>query len=220
MPELEFPKVFSDISSAVSSVVNLDFVTEHGEANCTLGNNYCFRVMMMMLAILGFQLAFPACIALVKFTPLRKMVAQQRLEQLVDRAYHGNAIVMMVLHPTISKKLASILACRWYNGENVVMAAKTISCGDNTCLVTGIFFFFLYTVGIPVYVWYSLRQFASPEAKVKLGKSPMLARYKSRMGFICGKFEADFWYYELLEMTRKTMLMAVACELLPLSPLA
>ena len=45
----------------------------------------------------------------------------------------------------------------------------------------------------------------------------MLARYKSRLGFICGKFEADFWYYELLEMTRKTMLMAVACELLPLS---
>merc|ERR1711865_1052868 len=31
-----------------------------------------------------------------------------------------------------------------------------------------------------------------------------------RVGFICGKFEADFWYYELLEMTRKTMLMAVA----------
>merc|ERR1712194_1005995 len=46
--------------------------------------------------------------------------------------------------------------------------------------------------------------------KVALGKSPMLARYKSRLGFICGKFEADFWYYELLEMTRKTMLMAVA----------
>merc|ERR1711865_1362197 len=137
MPELEFPKVFSDISSLVSSVVNLDFATEHGDANCTLGNNYCFRVMMMMLAILGFQLAFPTCIALVKFTPLRKMVAQQRLKQ-----------------------LASIFACRWYNGENVVMAAKTISCGDNTCLVTGIFFFFLYTVGIPVYVWYSLRQFA------------------------------------------------------------
>ena len=48
----------------------------------------------------------------------------------------------------------------------------------------------------------------------------MLGRMKSRLGFICGKFEADFWYYELLEMTRKTMLMAVACELLPLSPLA
>ena len=40
---------------------------------------------------------------------------------------------------------------------------------------------------------------------------------KARIGFICGKYEASFWYYELLEMTRKTMLMAVACELLPLS---
>ena len=35
----------------VSSVVNLDFVTEHGDATCTLGNNYCYRVMMMMLGI-------------------------------------------------------------------------------------------------------------------------------------------------------------------------
>ena len=40
--------------------------------------------------------------------------------------------------------------------------------------------------------------------------NPMLGRYKARLGFICGKFEADFWYYELLEMTRKTLLMAVA----------
>ena len=32
---------------------------------------------------------------------------------------------------------------------------------------------------------------------------------KARIGFICGKYEADFWYYELLEMTRKTGLMAV-----------
>merc|ERR1711865_985373 len=58
------------------------------------------------------------------------------------------------------------------------------SCGDSTCLVPGVFFFMLYTVGIPVYVWYSLRQFASPQATVALGESPMLARYKSRLGFI------------------------------------
>ena len=32
---------------------------------------------------------------------------------------------------------------------------------------------------------------------------------KARIGFICGKYEASFWYYELLEMTRKTCLMAV-----------
>ena len=135
MPDLTFPKAFDDISSTVSSVVNLDFATEHGDANCTLGNNYCFRVMMMMLAILGFQLAFPACVALIKYSPLRKCVTQARLDTLVDRSYHGNAIILMVLHPTISKKLASILACRYYNGTSVAQAAKTISCGDSTCVV-------------------------------------------------------------------------------------
>ena len=192
-------------------MVNLDFVTEHGDATCTLGNNYCYRVMMMMLGILGFQLAFPACVALIKYgDPERKRVTQERLNVLVDRCYHGNAIVLMILHPTVSKKLASILACRYYNDTYVVQAAKTLSCGDPICVVTGVFFFLLYTVGIPVYVWYSLRQFASPQAIVRLGKSPMLARYRARMGFICGKFERDFWYYELLEMTRKTLLMAVA----------
>ena len=87
MPDLQWPPLFGEISSMVSGVVNLDFATEHGEANCTLGNNYCFRVMMMMLAILGFQLAFPACIALVKYSPLRKMVAQERLEQLYPYPY-------------------------------------------------------------------------------------------------------------------------------------
>ena len=157
MPDLTWPKAFGDISSAVSNVVNLDFVTEHGDAECTLGNNYCFRVMMMMLGILGFQLAFPACVYLIKYSPLRKRVSQARLETLVDRCYHGNAAILMILHPTISKKLVSILACRYYNDTSVVQMAKTISCGDSTCLVPGVFFFMLYTVGIPVYVWYSLR---------------------------------------------------------------
>ena len=36
-----------------------------------------------------------------------------------------------------------------------------------------------------------------------------LLRYRARIGFICGKYEAGFWYYELLEMARKTGLMAV-----------
>ena len=63
---------------------------------------------------------------------------------------------MMVLHPSISKKLVSILACRWYNDIEVIMAAKTISCGNNTCVVTGMCFFVLYTIGIPIYVWISL----------------------------------------------------------------
>ena len=87
MPDLHWPPAFTELSQRVSSAVNLNFATEIGEANCELGSNYCFRVMTMMLALLAFQLAFPACIALVKFTPLRNLVTQYRLDTLVDRCY-------------------------------------------------------------------------------------------------------------------------------------
>ena len=49
----------------------------------------------------------------------------------------------------------------------------------------------------------------SPWAKSYRAGNPLLARYKARLGFVCGKYEEGFWYYELLEMTRKTGLMAV-----------
>ena len=87
MPDLQWPPVFTELSRSVSSTFNLDFVTEIGEANCELGSNYCFRVMMMMMAVLAFQLAFPAGVALVTFTPLRILVTQERLDTLVDRCY-------------------------------------------------------------------------------------------------------------------------------------
>jgi len=211
MPNLEWPKEFKELSRQVSSVFNLDFMTEIGDANCSLGSNYCYRIMVFMCTLLGFQLAFPAGVALARFLPpLRRRITQERIDTLIDRAYHGNAIIMMVLHPPIGKKVASLLACSWYNDNNVIEAAKTLPCGDTVCVTTGLVFFLLYTVGTPAYVFISLRSYLSPRAKERHKGSPMLARYKARLGFICGKYEADFWYYEILEMTRKTLLMAVA----------
>ena len=36
------------MSRGLSSAFNLDFVTEIGEANCSLGSDHCFRIMVMM----------------------------------------------------------------------------------------------------------------------------------------------------------------------------
>ena len=48
MPDLRFPPDFSAMSRDLSSAFNLDFVTEIGEANCSLGSDHCFRIMVMM----------------------------------------------------------------------------------------------------------------------------------------------------------------------------
>jgi hypothetical protein len=210
MPDVEFPQVFKQMSSSLTGVFNLDFLTDWGEANCSLGGDQCFRVLLIMLTLVAFQLAFPAAVGLARFLPsLRKRVSQARLETLVDRAFHGNAIVMMVLHPVISKQLVGLVDCTYYNDENVLSSYKSVPCGSTMCSSTALVFVVIYTIGIPAYVYASLRAYLSPSAKIRYKGNPLLARYKARIGFICGKYEASFWYYELLEMTRKTGLMAV-----------
>tara|TARA_B100000795_G_C22702078_1_gene400064 strand:+ start:190 stop:870 length:681 start_codon:yes stop_codon:yes gene_type:complete len=91
----------------------------------------------------------------------------------------------------------------------VLSGFKDIECGSGTCTAVALVFICLYTLGVPLYVYLSLRAYLSPAARERFKNNPILARYKARIGFICGKFEAQFWYYELLEMARKTGLMAV-----------
>ena len=53
MPNLEWPKEFKDMSREMSSIINMEFATEFGDANCSLGSNYCFRIMLFMCSTAG-----------------------------------------------------------------------------------------------------------------------------------------------------------------------
>jgi hypothetical protein len=121
----------------------------------------------------------------------------------------------MALHPPIAKKLVDIVDCAQYNEERVLSGFKDIECGSGLCTAVAAVFTLLYTLGVPVYVFLSLRAYLSPPARERYKDSPILARYKARIGFICGKYEAGFWYYELLEMT-----LALARTLTPARTLA
>merc|ERR1712166_1606571 len=164
---------------------------------------------VLMLTLLSFQLAFPAGYALAKGLQTNGLVSKTRLETLVDRSVHGNAVIIMALHPPIAKKLVTIIDCAQYNDVRVLSGFKDIECGSGTCTAVALVFICLYTLGVPLYVYLSLRAYLSPAARERFKNNPIMGRYKARIGFICGKFEAQFWYYELLEMARKTGLMAV-----------
>lgn len=85
--------------------------------------------------LVAFQLAFPAAVGLARFLPpLRKRISQARLDTLVDRAFHGNAVVMMVLHPVITKQLVGLVDCTYYNDENVLSSFKSVRCGTDALL--------------------------------------------------------------------------------------
>jgi hypothetical protein len=93
MPDLTFPPEFGEMSRTLSSAFNLDFVTDVGEANCSLGSNHCYRIMVMMFSLLAFQLASPAGYSLAKGLQTKGIVSQKRVEALVDRCIHGNILL-------------------------------------------------------------------------------------------------------------------------------
>ena len=46
------------------------------------------------------------------------------------------------------------------------------------CSSTALVFVVIYTIGIPAYVYASLRAYLSPSAKIRYKGNPLLARYK------------------------------------------
>ena len=234
MPGLEWPPAFVAINKFVNGLFNLAFLTEVGSMDCWLGTNYCFRVMCICLTLLSFQIALPAFYTVAQrlhflapkgavwklpfprnwkgSTIKEKMfVTQKRLGKLLDRSIHVNMICLMVAHPPLSKMLLGCLECSWFNDLSVLKADKRLDCAAvPQCNGTAGAFLLLYTVGVPLLVGLSLRFYLSPEAKAKFKGTPMLARAKARFGFLCGKYEADFYAYEVLEICRKFLLTGVA----------
>ena len=234
MPALEWPPIFIEINKFVNGLFNMAFLTEVGSMDCWLGTNYCFRIMCICLTLLSFQSALPIFYHVAqrlhwlvpknyiwklslpkgwKGATLKEkvFVSQKRLGKLLDRSIHINMICLMVAHPPLSKMLLGCLECSWFNDLVVLKADKRLECAAvPQCNGTAGAFLLLYTVGVPALVGGSLYTYLSPKAKVKFKGTPMAARAKARFGFICGKYEADFYAYEVLEICRKFLLTGAA----------
>jgi hypothetical protein len=234
MPGLEWPPAFVAINKFVNGLFNLAFLTEVGSMDCWLGTNYCFRVMCICLTLLSFQIALPVFYNVAQRLHLlapkgaiwklsfprnwkgstikeKMFVTQKRLGKLLDRSIHVNMICLMVAHPPLSKMLLGCLECSWFNDLVVLKSDKRLDCAAvPQCNGTAGAFLLLYTVGVPTLVGLSLRFYLSPEAKARFKGTPMLARAKARFGFLCGKYESDFYAYEVLEICRKFLLTGVA----------
>ena len=197
-----------DFSKHVSNVVDLDFITNIGETNCSLRGNHCDQVLLAMMMLLSFQLAFVVVVATAQLTPLRTRITEGRRAALVDGGIHANTFLVLLLFAPISKKLASLVDCTRYNDLHVLTAHKTLACGEGVCRSTSAAFFCLYTIGVPLYVFATLGFHLSHKGRALHKGSPMQARCHARFGFVCGRYEAAFWYYELLEMARRALLVS------------
>merc|ERR1712216_136775 len=70
---------------------------------------------------------------------------------------HANAFLLLLLFAPISKMLASLVDCTQYNELNVLTAQKTRACPEALCWITAATFSGLYFLGIPLYIFPTLR---------------------------------------------------------------
>jgi len=141
----------------------------------------------------------------------KSKVSEARQVDLKDRAIHASFILLMVLHPPLSLFNIKMLACRQYNDESVLKYDTATDCETSSvCMGSAITFLIFYTFGIPLLVFCTLRRYMSPAGKERFKGTATGKSAAKRLGFICGKYEPQFFYYETLEMTRKFLLVAAS----------
>jgi len=170
MPTVEWPNTFSGISAHFRSL-SLDFINDWGSLDCNLQTNFCQKTLYIMIAFGVFAAGIPLCGWL-----LTKLVLQhrpgwkgnkKRLTVLVDRQWRIILVIFTIVHAPLTMRLLKNFNCKQYGDLSVLDVDKGLICDRqefNVCILTGGFFFCLYTIGIPVLLFYILARYESPWA--------------------------------------------------------
>ena len=122
-------------------------------------------------------------------------------------------------HPTLARhspasRTQAWCACRdlaQYNDESVLKYDTATDCETSSvCMGSATTFLIFFTFGIPFLVYCTLRRYMSPAGKERFKGTATGKSAAKRLGFICGKYESQFFYYETIEMTRKFLLVAAS----------
>merc|ERR1711988_1363288 len=142
--------------------------------------------------------------------PLKKYVrtTESRIGEAMDLSIHANVILCMVVHGPLSAFLIDLLACRQFNDLSVLHMSKETDCSSDTmCMGTAGTFLMLFTIGIPATLAYFLWTYMSPSGHAKYDGTEEGKHVAKRIGFLVGKYEVAFFFYETLELLRKALLM-------------
>ena len=123
----------------------------------------------------------------------------------------------MLLYPVLVRQLLQLFQSAQYNEIEAVRAdARLLQDEMDPWHSAAIFFLVLFGVGIPVVLLRCLLQNARPQvAKLDLSRADAedalrhRTRALRRYGILHLKYEPGFWWFEIFEMVRRVILMAV-----------
>ena len=190
-------EAFQSINLELFDFVGLDY-------RCSTSFDYyhIFIFQLFMIPIL-FSLTSLSYI-LTKYWGTYKQKEKQFFSTIHNRFIYILVLLTFLLYPSVSNTILRIYKCEEIDNNWYLSSDLNIQCFDNTwnsySICAGLFIF-LYIIGIPLFFYNKLNYLQSHN---KLNDSTISYRY----GFMYMGYKDNMWWFEILELTRKTILSA------------
>jgi hypothetical protein len=122
---------------------------------------------------------------------------------------------LFLLYPSVSSSIFSCFICKEVEGVRYLRADFSVTCDSaqwNKFAVIAAFAILVYPLGVPLYIYYRLRQYAF---STKTGSNRLNQKgTRAQFGFLYDGFERKVWFFELIDMAHKL----IATSLIPFFP--
>jgi len=111
--------------------------------------------------------------------------------------------VLFLIYPGVSSFIIRHLICREIDGVEVIQTDPSVKCSGDTYFafwIVSIILLAVYPFGIPVFFWVSLYRHRDHL------ENP---RIRAQYGFLYGGYKATFWWWELVDMWYKLIMICV-----------
>ena len=154
---------------------------------------------------------------------INKLTAQERLDKTISTI----AIVWFLFYPTIVSYLAQSINCTDLEGTLRLYEDLEEVCFQGRHLQIVFFIstpgLIIWAFGIPFLGLFLVRRFLHQITQVQFHSDPKIlstlqARFKLQLGFLTQGYQDEFYYWEIVLLLRKTILVLLLTFLAPISP--
>ena len=204
--DIPWPKTFQAFASAFA-IFNFNFLP-WSSLQCVAAINHILKTWIVCIVPIGVLLLM----LVFMYLPMRYFESKDFSDDLqikkqrkttLRKFYRLCTFVTFLFYPFVASTVLSMYNCITISGVSYLTEDMSIVCGSPQWLANAmpmLAFVAIYPLGVPMLYWYLLKKHSK-----QLHKPELLLQY----GFLCEAFRNDCWYFELLDMLEKLMVMSL-----------
>lgn len=197
--------------------VNLDILSiSRHDLSCSFNTNFYNNLILHILTIpsviLFIYISYLIALALKIKYKLKRGVIK-------DRFIYCLVFFVFILYPSVGCALLKIFKCDLIEEEWYLSQDLSLKCFDKEwtkyAILSGCFIF-IYIIGIPLFFYYLMKrnlEIVKISNDENQPQTKQTKRFAYRYGFMYMGYENKYWWFELVEMMKKIVLLATVIYL-------